>query len=319
MKSGAIAYIEEDDCYRFPLFKNLPSKTFSENEIDIMVEILKSHPYPIHQAIYKLEIPEIDLIIKKLFKSGISPKLQDKRGDTVLHKAVMDDVDEHMKHVIAELLKHGVNLEITNIEHNTPLHVALKNNQTELEKAELVKELLKQGSDPNSADGVGNTLLHTASLNGYISITKILLEYGANVNLLNVNQEAPLHMTIGENKIGDVELVIKELLKYGANINNQNNYGETILHDTASEQNIPEYLFQEFLKQGADPNVKNLNGETPLHIAVDFERKTNVKNLLKYGTDLNIRDNNGYSSFETALTCEQKGIFRMLVFNHQSQ
>ena len=114
LKSGAIAYIEEDDCYRFPLFKNLPSKKFSENEIDIMVEILKSHPYPIHQAIYKLQIPEIDSIMKKLFKSGISPDLQDKFGDTVLHRAVMDEVDEQMKQVIAGLLKHGVNMDIKN-------------------------------------------------------------------------------------------------------------------------------------------------------------------------------------------------------------
>ena len=62
------------------------------------------------------------------------------------------------------------------------MHVALINNQTELEKAEFIKELLKHGANPNVHGYNGYTPLHRACLNGYISITKILLEYGANEN-----------------------------------------------------------------------------------------------------------------------------------------
>ena len=285
----------------------------------VVAELLKSHPYPIHQALLKLKIPEITLIVRRLLKKGISPDLQDKYGDTALHLAVMGDGVDYQ--VIVELLNHGANTEIRNIDREIPLSLAIENYKNESEKVKIIKKLLKHGANPNVHGRNGDTSLHKSCLNGNISITKILLEYGANVNLLNVNQEAPLHMTIlgGQTQIGDVELVIKELLKHGADINLQNSNGETILHDTASEQYIPEYLFQEFLKHGADPNVKNLNGETPLHLAVEFERKTNLKNLLKYGADPNIRENNGYSSFETALTHKQKGIFKMIVFDDKIQ
>ena len=322
LKSGAKTYIVEDDCYEFPLFENLPSKKFSENEIDIMVEILKTHPYPIHQAILHLQIPEITLIVRRLLKSGISPDLQDDYADTVLHIAVMENVHNiYMNQVVAELLKQGVNMDIKNIYRKTPLHLAFDYQNKELEKVEIVKKLLKHGANPNVNGYNGDTPLHKACLNGNILITKILLEYGANVNLLNDHKVAPLHLIFvgGENKIGDVELVIKELLKHGANVNLKKDYGETILHDAASEDDIPEYLFQEFLKHGADLDVKDLNGATPLHHAVEFKQQTNVKSLLKCGADVDIRDHNGYSSFETALTCEEKGIFRMLIFDHQFQ
>ena len=285
----------------------------------VVAELLKSHPYPIHQALLKLKIPEITLIVRRLLKKGISPDLQDKYGDTALHLAVMGDGVDYQ--VIVELLNHGANTEIRNIDREIPLSLAIENYKNESEKVKIIKKLLKHGANPNVHGRNGDTSLHKSCLNGNISITKILLEYGANVNLLNDNKEAPLHMTFlgAQNQREDVELVIKELLKHGADVNLQNNYGGTILHDAASEENIPESLFQELFKHGADPNVKDLSGETPLHMAVHFEQKTNVKNLLKYVADPNIRHKNGYSSFETALTCEQKGIFRMLVFNHQSQ
>ena len=253
----------------------------------VVAELLKSHPYPIHQALLKLKIPEITLIVRRLLKKGISPDLQDKYGDTALHLAVMGDGVDYQ--VIVELLNHGANTEIRNIDREIPLSLAIENYKNESEKVKIIKKLLKHGANPNVHGRNGDTSLHKSCLNGNISITKVLLEYGANVDMLNDHNVAPLHLTFigGDNQIGDIELVIKELLKHGADVNLKKDYGETILHDAASEDDIPEYLFQEFLKHGADLDVKDLYGATPLHHAVEFEQQSNVKSLLKYGADVN--------------------------------
>ena len=313
LKSGAEAYIEEEDSYEFPFFEKLPLKHFSENEIAIMVEILKSHPYPLHQAILELEIPQINLIIERLLKSGISPDLQDKYGDTALHRAVMDDTYNYEG--IAELLKHGVNMEIKNIYHETPLHVAFENNQTELEKGELIKELLKHGADPNSFNGTGNTLLHEAISSGNISITKILLEHGVNVNVNNHIEKTPLHLAVLASQ-GDRELVIKELLRNDANVNLKDSEGYTPIHEAAFYNYMPEYLVIDFLKRCTDLNVKDFDGRTPLHIAISEDSQSNVGNLLRYGADANVRTFEGCSSFENSLIHEQIGTFKVLIYNN---
>ena len=102
MNSGAKGYIGEVNYSRFRVLEKLPS-ILSENHIEIAAEILKCHPLPIRAALGKLQSPETHLIIRQLFKSGISPDLQNKDGETVLHKAILEEVNSQ---TFVELLKH---------------------------------------------------------------------------------------------------------------------------------------------------------------------------------------------------------------------
>ena len=281
----------------------------SENHIAIVAEILKSHQLPIHQAIDQLQSPETYLIIRHLLKSGISADLQNKNGETALHKAILNKVDCQ---TFVELLKHQSNVEIKDVNNESPLHLAFKH-----QNIEFVKELLKYGANPNHQmnDDYGNTLLHIASEDGNIALTKILLEHGANVNALDNDKITPLHRAIIENADGCNNQLINELLGFGANVNIKDFVNTTPLHNAAFNNFMTEDLFQHMLKQCNDLNVKNSEGETPLHIATWVGCQSNVRNLLRYGADANVRDSDGDSSLEIALKYKQRGTFKVLIYN----
>ena len=317
LKAGARAFkvIDvEDEAYQFPVFENLPS-ILSENHIEIVIEILKSHPYPLHQAIYHLSIhsiKEINIIINRLLESGISHDLQDRIGRTALHVSVIDE-DEVSFQAFVELLKQGVNLEIKDLDNETPLTSAFLDN-----KVKCVTELLKYGANPNHhiSNIVSETLLHSACRQGNITMLKILLEHGANINSLDNDNQTPLHTAILE--VSDhCELIVKELLKNGADVNHKDNENKTAIHHAASEEAISEDLLQDMLNLCTNPNIKSFDeGKTPLHMASDEGFDSNVKNLLKYGADPNIRDLNGYDSFETSLIAEYESTFKTMIYNN---
>ena len=59
-----------------------------------------------------------------------------------------------------------------------------------------VKYLVENGADVNASDDDSWTPLHVASANGYFEITKYFVENGADVNALNNDRQTPLHVLI---------------------------------------------------------------------------------------------------------------------------
>ena len=310
LNSGAKAYIESNNYSRFHVLEKLPS-VLSENHIEIAAEILKYHPLPIHQALEQLQSPETYLIIRHLFKSGISPDLQDRNGKTALHRAILKGVNSQ---IFVELLKHGSNMEINDINNESPLHLAFKHHNYEF-----VQELLKYGANPNhqtTNDGYGSTLLHEACEHGNLLLTKILLEHGADVNAADNHKQTPIHLAIIEGIFGEQEIeVIKELLRNGANVNLKDSDGFTPLHEAAFKT-MPEVLFQNILKRCTNLDIKHFEGQTSLHMAIGEGCQSNVKNLLRYGANPNVRDFERDSSLEIALKCKQIDTFKMLIHNN---
>ena len=88
---------------------------WSENHIQIVVEVLKCHPQPLHQVITRPEIPSYHkiVVIANLLKSGISPDIQNKYGNTALHLAMWDayfNID-----IIKVLLDYGADFKKRNV------------------------------------------------------------------------------------------------------------------------------------------------------------------------------------------------------------
>ena len=57
--------------------------------------------------------------------------------------------------------------------------------------AGVVKILLEYGADMDVKDEDGNTFLHRAAEKGHTKVVKVLLEYGADVNAENLFGETP--------------------------------------------------------------------------------------------------------------------------------
>ena len=302
LKSGEKAYIGNVKSALFPVLDTLPSK-LSDNQVEIVAEILKCHPQPILAALNQLQHPETYLVIRHLLKTGISP---DRQNQIALYSAILNDVDLQ---TFEELLKHGADFGIKDISNKSPLLLAFNHSNYEY-----VKLLLKYGANPNQQinDNYGGTLLHSACEHGNLSLTKILLEHGADVNALCNHKQTPLYLAIMEKEIE----VIKELLRNGANVNLKDSDDDTPLHGAAFDKTMPEDLFQDMLKQCNDLNIKNSEGKTPLLIASENGCESSVKNLLQYGADANVRNFDRDNSLGASLKRKQLGTFKVLIFHN---
>mmetsp|Transcript_21898 Transcript_21898/g.28688 ORF Transcript_21898/g.28688 Transcript_21898/m.28688 type:complete len:434 (-) Transcript_21898:290-1591(-) len=159
----------------------------------------------------------------------------------------------------------------------------------------------------------GQSPLHLAVQNGNMKLVKMLVQKGANTNLLNSNQATPLHLAC---IVGKCEIV-KFLVFNGADISIKSKYESTPLHWAAREGylSIVQFLFQRgvsleeedvfgsrpvfwaaqgghvdmmeyFSREGQSFKVLNRKGLAPMHIACRRGNLRAVNYLLNEGVDV---------------------------------
>jgi len=197
-----------------------------------------------------------------------------------------------------------------------------------------VKQLLKlieQGYDVNYIDTHGGTPLYNAISNYKIKILHILLENGADPNLIvpGFDQQTLLAYTAMSypglkivHNASEVRIyILKLLLTYGADVNlldesplpstplyswtaRGNMEGVTILlkagadvHGSGGTPPImgvgSEEVLEILLRYGADIEFKNQYGKTVLHGAVESGTPDVVKAVIEHGIDVNTQMNGG--------------------------
>lgn len=136
--------------------------------------------------------------------------------------AVCSDIEKFVEMVIYDIDKAipflEDNFHILHMSHF--FHGPLLNVATTFDHKELVKYLLKKEVYVNATSVFGNTALHEAES---VSVARILLENGADINSLNLEGNSPLHCAADRT---DNSTVIY-LLKNGANIRIANHKGQT--------------------------------------------------------------------------------------------
>jgi ankyrin repeat protein len=118
-----------------------------------------------------------------------------------------------------------------------------------------------------SSDGF--TALHLAAFFGQEEAAKILVERGAEVNLVARHatiQVTPLHSAAA----GSHAAIVKLLLEHGADPNATQDGGLTPLHSAA--QNDDRESAEALLEAGADPSLANDDGKTPADLAGEDTR-----------------------------------------------
>jgi ankyrin repeat protein len=118
-----------------------------------------------------------------------------------------------------------------------------------------------------SADGF--TPLHLASFFGQEDAARILIERGAEANLVARHESihvTPLHSAAAGGHPG----IVKLLLEHGADPNAAQDGGFTPLHSAAA--NDDRESVEALLEAGADPSLANDEGKTPADLAGDETR-----------------------------------------------
>lgn len=236
---------------------------------------------------------------------GISlVNLKDLRGAVPLFYAIK----YKNRYALQELLSNGADANYRNNENMNALHLAvLKKDIT------MVKMLTRYIKNIDARTNGGSTALHYACNFQLIDIVTVLLEKGANQNIIELEYDFyPIFYAVVQNNVE----ITKLLINYGANPNNQDYMGNTIIHYaimnnhteilyyimnkySIKNKNISVYMENINSKfndnDGIDPNIVNIEGLTITHLFLynyreDYDQY--ILNLIPF-SNLNYQDNVG--------------------------
>jgi ankyrin repeat protein len=210
---------------------------------------------------------------------------------------------------VQRLLQKGVDINATDEHGDTPLMLGvLFSHMDSLIRAHnptMVKFLLEQGADIN-AKANGCTPLITAAFFGDLETVKLLLDHGADLNILDdhgitaVQSAAdgghPQAVKLLLSKGGKITLAaagcigdpaeVQRLIQEGADVNANGFLDSKPLMAAIRGGNLD--IIKMLLEKGADVHIRSLTGETALMMAVSAKDQPDVvKLLLEKGADVN--------------------------------
>ena len=251
---------------------------------------------PLHLAAFRGRVE----VAQMLLDYGANAKLENDRGETVLHMVSRGEYDSQEQGVSTAqlLLEHGVDVNACRKDGRTSLHcAAFKGN------VEVAQVLLDHGANVKHEADCGETALHMVSRVEYNSqeqgpsTARLFLEHHADVNARMKDGVTSLHCAAFK---GNVE-VARVLLHHGANAKLETEIGETaLLLVSRGEYNSQEQgvsTAQLLLEHGVEANVQRKDGWTPLHWAAFNGRVEVTRILLDHGADAKTGTDGG----ETAL------------------
>jgi len=145
-----------------------------------------------------------------------------------------------------------------------------------------VRQLLREGSDVNAAQGDGMTALHWAAERGDVAMAQILLYAGANVSAgTRIGHYTPLHIASRKAHLDVVKLLLQAKSDPSAVTTNT---GATPLH-LAAEAGRPSVV-SELIAGGANLEAREASwDQTPLIFAAANNRVDVIRVLLEAGAD----------------------------------
>ena len=184
--------------------------------------------------------------------------------------------------------------------------------------------------DIDRRDMFGNTALGHASNSGNVECAKLLIDAGATVHTMNVNECTPLDCASLQGHVECVRLLlvyyenhesmyfvehttfmnavkwdhgncVKVFLEYNFDPDLPNSVGSTALHECCQESNIN--VLKLLLEYGVNIDLQNTCGSTALHLASFFDQTDSVELLLEYGADVNKQDIKGRTALDRG--CKQ--------------
>ena len=134
--------------------------------------------------------------------------------------------------MVRMLLSNGVNSNAKNHRGETALHVLSRCGPDSKDSVRIARLLLERGVDVNMRDNDHDSPLHCASYNGKLEIVRELLNHGANASAKNKRDEVPLHQVLqGEYESqADGMRIAQLLLDRGVDVNARDKNGATPLH-----------------------------------------------------------------------------------------
>ena len=230
-------------------------------------------------------------VARELIKAGADVNVVNIYNRTTLSERA----EQGRKKNVEFLIENRANLNIG----DPPLSIALLAGHSEIGKL-----LIIAGADVNKGQPL-NDLVDVRRIEDVKEIMKLMIERGVNLDATTDGKSA-LQEAVNRN---DLEFA-KLLVKYGADVNVRDSDGDTALHHAAYRHGEDEgfhgddqfmQIVKLLIKNGANVNARNNNGETALHIAAELDDLLFATFLVEEaGADVSIANNDGNLFFTLA-------------------
>ena len=161
-----------------------------------------------------------------------------------------------------KLLQEGAEINVRDVQGQTPVMIATYQHNTDI-----VRALLQAGADVNIRDNIKeNPLLH-AGAQGWLDILRLAIESHADTRLTNRFGGISI---IPASERGHVAVVRELLTRTDINVNHVNNLGWTALLEAillSDGGKAHQQIVQLLIDYGADVNLADKDGVTPLQHA----------------------------------------------------
>ncbi|XP_004388476.1 ankyrin repeat domain-containing protein 6 isoform X1 [Trichechus manatus latirostris] len=173
-------------------------------------------------------------------------------------------------------------------------------------QAENVVQLINKGAKV-AVTKHGRTPLHLAANKGHLSVVRILLKAGCDLNIQDDGDQTALHRAT---VVGNTE-IISALIQEGCALDRQDKDGNTALHE-ASWHGFSQSA-KLLIKAGANMLARNKAGNTALHLACQNSHAQSVRVLLLGGSRADLKNNAGDTCLHVAARYNHLPIIRLLL------
>ena len=194
-----------------------------------------------------------------------------------------------------ETVRYLVSLPEVDVNYKVGDYAVLHSTVCQKEATDVVQVLIDGGADVNILNNDGYSLLHYACQHGSLESVKMLVSAGAGVRVTNDEGKTCLH-TVAE--AGRTEIVRYLVSLPHVDVNQDTVESDTALH--LAVLHVKPDVVQVLIDAGADINIQDSEGRSPLHTACELGTLDMVKMLVRAGAGVRATDNEGWTCFQLA-------------------
>ena len=258
----------------------------------------------------KKELSQVEILIRGLYDE--CDKITEKiKYRDIYHK--FNNFGDEQNIIIGKLIEKNLFDAYEEYDNSWPLLSACENNNLDL--VNILLEDKNTKNNINKKNNKGNTCLWISACYGYYEICKKLIKYGSDVNTQNMKGDSLLIIPCQKGFQNIIELMINNGIKILDNINGDN---PIIICCRTNKANILKYLLEKFPDYDIN-KISKIDGYNALLAAVEIGSISCIKILYEFKANMNFitsEDNQiiqGGNSISVCSYCGHVPVFNELI------